>query len=46
VSVTPTFESEARRQGFELGVVLPNLGEQAPPRALRRIAEGAEELGF
>jgi probable F420-dependent oxidoreductase len=31
---------------FELGVVLPNFGEQASARALGRIADAAEELGF
>ena len=34
------------RTAFELGVVLPNFGEHATPRALTRIAEAAEELGF
>jgi alkanesulfonate monooxygenase SsuD/methylene tetrahydromethanopterin reductase-like flavin-dependent oxidoreductase (luciferase family) len=36
----------AGRSGFELGVVLPNFGENASARALGRIAEAAEELGF
>jgi probable F420-dependent oxidoreductase len=37
---------DAGRRGFELGVVLPNSGEQASARPLVRIAEAAEELGF
>jgi probable F420-dependent oxidoreductase len=37
---------DAERRRFELGVVLPNSGEQATAQALRRIAEAAEELGF
>jgi probable F420-dependent oxidoreductase len=36
----------ARGTEFELGVVLPNFGEQASGRVLARIAEAAERLGF
>jgi probable F420-dependent oxidoreductase len=36
----------ARRSEFELGVVLPNSGAHATARALARIADAAEELGF
>jgi probable F420-dependent oxidoreductase len=37
---------DARPPRFELGVVLPNSGEQASAGPLGRIAEAAEELGF
>jgi probable F420-dependent oxidoreductase len=36
----------AEESAFELGVVLPNSGEQATPRALAQIAEAAEALAF
>jgi probable F420-dependent oxidoreductase len=38
--------NDAEGSGFELGVVLPNYGEQASAAPLLRIAHAADELGF